>query len=228
MIYFQIKDDENINEIEIDEKEELDDQIKDKLFPSLDQNNEEDNKEAFKPLSLAPFITKPGDELSAKSGSDLLVIVKETETILPLDKKEEVADRLFEKENDSDKQVSETGDASEKQRKENRLEPTVMKATATVSPFLNLSMRNLSSQNSNTVTTSSTTMPLSPPGNKDDESFASALRKLAQQAPGFPAQLMPREHSRHSPPYSGKNGKGEFYHNSKSDFLHPICSDYFQ
>ncbi|XP_057292144.1 uncharacterized protein LOC130614719 isoform X2 [Hydractinia symbiolongicarpus] len=63
-----------------------------------------------------------------------------------------------------------------------------MKATATVPPFLNFSVRNHHQEQANTVTTSA------------EGGFAAALRKLAQQAPGFPAPVSHREMRQKSPP----------------------------
>lgn len=68
-----------------------------------------------------------------------------------------------------------------------------MKATATVPPFLNFSVRNHHQEQANIVTTSA------------EGGFAAALRKLAQQAPGFPAPVSHREMRQKSPPT--KNGE---------------------
>ena len=67
-----------------------------------------------------------------------------------------------------------------------------MHATAIVPPFLNYSMRSHTQEHSNTTSTA-------------EGSFAAALRKLAQQAPGFPSPLT-RERRPTSPP--PKNGAG--------------------
>ena len=83
-----------------------------------------------------------------------------------------------------------------------REEHPAMKATATVPPFF--SMRNHHSQEATLTTTSANTA--------SEGSFAAALRKLAQQAPNFPAPVLPREQAgRHTPPgHATKNMKGKF------------------
>ena len=85
------------------------------------------------------------------------------------------------------------------EKSEVQVEPG-MKATATVPPFMNLSMRNHTQEHSN---------PSSSSSNSSEGSFAAALRKLAQQAPGFPIPVIPRDRRQGSP--LPKNGSGIYF-----------------
>lgn len=79
-----------------------------------------------------------------------------------------------------------------------------MKATATVPPFMNLSMRNHTAEQASNPPPSSSN---SSSNNSSEGSFAAALRKLAQQAPGFPISVIPRDRRPGSP--LPKNGSGK-------------------